>query len=58
MSSNACPLTSLGQAWTHTFAVHLAHPRDGSPDILLVDPQGRTAEFVYDAQGTCSAVLD
>jgi YD repeat-containing protein len=35
----------LGPGWTHNYAIHLANPGDGTSDVLLVGPQGRTDRY-------------
>jgi len=42
----------LGPGWTHSYNIHLANPGDGSLDLLLVGPQGRTDRYTHNADGS------
>ena len=42
----------LGPGWTHNDAIHLASPGDGTSDVVLVTPEGRSDRFVRQQGGT------
>ncbi len=46
-NSNDPRPSPLGQGWRHNYAMHLARPPDGSPDLILVGPQGRSDRYGY-----------
>ncbi len=37
----------LGQGWTHNYAAHLARPPDGTQDVVLVGPHGRSDRYSF-----------
>lgn len=40
---------ALGPGWTHSYAVRLVRPNATSNDIVVVGPQGRADQFIYNA---------
>lgn len=51
-NSNDTRVTPMGQGWTHNFAVHLARPAEGSQDMVLVGPQGRSDIYTWNPDGS------
>lgn len=45
-NSNDTRTTSLGPGWTHSYDIRLTSPGDGSDDLILVGPQGRSDRYV------------
>src|SRR6266542_155110 len=40
-------VTALGSGWTHSYAIRLNSPGDGTSDIILVGPQGRSDRYTW-----------
>jgi YD repeat-containing protein len=51
-NSNDPRVTPLGPNWTHSYHIRLTRPTDGSNDLVLTGPQGRTDRHVARADGT------
>ena len=45
-NSNDTRTTTLGPGWTHSYNVRLYDPGDGSSDVILVGPLGRSDRYV------------
>ncbi len=45
-NSNDTRVTTLGPGWTHSYNIRLTSPGDGTNDIVLVGPQGRSDRYV------------
>ncbi|HEX9016441.1 MAG TPA: DUF6531 domain-containing protein, partial [Chloroflexota bacterium] len=45
----------LGAGWTHTYNMRLTDPGDGTGNVLLVGPLGRTDKYARQADGSYSA---
>jgi len=39
----------LGPAWTHNYNIRLRNPGDGTADVILVNPNGRSDRYVFNA---------
>lgn len=48
-NSNDTRVTSLGPGWTHSYNIRLTDPDDGTGDVVLVGPQGRSDRYVQSA---------
>ena len=46
-NSNDTRTTTLGPGWTHTYNMRLNDPGDGSEDVILVGPQGRSDRYQW-----------
>jgi RHS repeat-associated protein len=55
-NSNDTRVSTLGPAWTHSYNIRLVSPDDGTEDIILMGPQGRSDRYV-DSGGTFTAPL-
>jgi RHS repeat-associated protein len=44
-NSNDTRVLTLGPGWTHSYSTHLDSPNDGTYDIILVGPQGRSDRY-------------
>jgi RHS repeat-associated protein len=45
-NSNDSRATALGPGWTHSYNIRLVSPGDGSDDVILIGPQGRSDRYV------------
>jgi hypothetical protein len=45
----------MGPGWNHSYAARLRSPGDGSQDLLLVNPDGRTDRFTRNLDGSYSS---
>jgi RHS repeat-associated protein len=45
-NSNDTRTTTLGPGWTHSYNIRLNDPGDGSSDVILVGPEGRSDRYV------------
>ncbi|MEX1172803.1 MAG: DUF4951 domain-containing protein [Chloroflexota bacterium] len=48
-NSNDPRVTALGPGWTHSYATRLVDPDDGTQDVILIGPQGRSDRYVWTA---------
>jgi len=46
-NSNDTRATTLGPGWTHSYNIQLVDPNDGSADVILVGPGGRSDRYVW-----------
>jgi RHS repeat-associated protein len=51
-NSNDTRISPLGQGWTHNYNTHLASPGDGTQNVILVGPQGRSELFTHNGGGS------
>ncbi|MDQ5826169.1 MAG: DUF6531 domain-containing protein [Chloroflexota bacterium] len=51
-SSNDSRVGPLGQGWSHNYNMRLANPGDGTTDIILVGPQGRSDRYKHESDGS------
>jgi RHS repeat-associated protein len=56
-NSNDARSGPLGLGWTHSYAMHLARPPDGSADLLLVGASGRTDRYANAGGGAYTPPL-
>jgi YD repeat-containing protein len=54
-NSNDTRVSPLGAGWTHNFNMHLANPGDGSSDLILTGPLGRSDRFGSQASSSFTA---
>ena len=38
-------MTTLGPGWTHSYNISLVSPGDGTEDVILVGPRGRSDRY-------------
>jgi RHS repeat-associated protein len=48
-NSNDTRVTALGPGWTHSYNIRLTDPGDGTKDVILIGPQGRSDRYVESA---------
>lgn len=48
-NSNDTRVTALGPGWTHSYNIRLVDPNDGTSDVILIGPQGRSDRYVWGA---------
>lgn len=46
-NSNDPRVTSLGPGWTHSYNIRLVDPDDGSSDVILIGPEGRSDRYTW-----------
>jgi len=42
----------IGVGWTHNYAINLASPGDGTQDVILMGPDGRSDRYVHNFDGS------
>jgi YD repeat-containing protein len=46
-NSNDTRVTTIGPGWTHSYNTRLTSPGDGTNDVILVGPQGRSDRYTW-----------